>query len=159
MDTPYWHIYLNDHRAGASGGTRLARRLAASNTPGPYAEKLRDVADSISIDTATLDAIRDAWGVDGGAVKRVGAIVMERVGRLKMNGHFLEYSPLSRVLEIEALMSGVQAKRQLWRSLGSLTTTHPVLADFDFVLLEKRGDEQLAALEELHAWAVSQVGS
>lgn len=159
MDTPYWHIYLNDHRAGASGGARLAHRLAASNTPGPYAERLRDLANSISTDTVELDAIRESWGVDGGTAKRLGAIVMERVGRLKPNGHVLEYSPLSRVLEIEALMSGVQAKRQLWRSLRSLTTTHAALAGFDFSLLEKRGDEQLAALEEFHAWAVSQVGS
>lgn len=159
MDTPYWHIYLNDHRAGASGGTLLARRLAASNTPGPYAERLRELADAISTDTATLEAIRQAWGVEGGAVKRVGATVLERVGRLKLNGRLLGYSPLSRLLETEALMSGVQAKRQLWRSLQTLTTTHPQLAEFDFSLLEKRADEQLATLEELHAWAVSQVGS
>jgi hypothetical protein len=112
---------LNDHRAGASGGTRLAHRLAASNTPGPYAERLQDLADSISTDTAALDAVREACGVDGGSVRRLGAIVMERVGRLKPNGHVFEHSPLSRVLEI-------------------------------------RGDEQLATLEELHVWAVSQVG-
>jgi hypothetical protein len=149
---------LNDHRAGASGGTRLAHRLAASNTPGPYAERLQDLAESISTDAATLDAVREAWGVDGGAIKRLGAIIMERVGRLKPSGHLLGYSPLSRVLEIEALMSGVQAKRQLWRSMRSLTTTHPALAEFDFALLEIRGDEQLATLEELHVWAVSQVG-
>lgn len=159
MDTSYWHIYVNDHRAGASGGTRLAHRLAASNTPGPYAERLRDLANSISADTAELDAIREAWGVEGGDVKRLGALVLERVGRLKLNGHILSYSPLSRILEIEALMSGVQAKRQLWRSLRSLTATHPALAEFDLALLEERGDEQLAALEDLHAWAVSQVGS
>lgn len=159
METSYWHIYLNDHRAGASGGTRLANRLAAGNTPGPYAERLRDLADSISTDATTLDAVREAWGVDGGTLKRLGAIVLERVGRLKLNGHVLEYSPLSRVLEIEALMSAVQAKRQLWRSLRSVATHHPALAEFDFGVLEKRGDEQLAALEELHTWAVSQLGS
>lgn len=159
MDTPYWHIYLNDHRAGASGGTRLAHRLAASNTPGPYAEKLRDVADSISADAATLDAIRDALEVEGGTLKRLGAIVMERAGRLKPNGHVLEYSPLSRVLEIEGLMAAVQAKRQLWRALRSLTPHHPALAEFDLALLEQRGDEQMAELDEVHGWAVSELGS
>ena len=157
LDISYWHIYLNDHRAAASGGARLARRLAASNTPGPHAEELRDLANAISNDVDTLDAIREALEVDGGTLKRLGAIVMERAGRLKLNGHLLEYSPLSRVLEIEALTAGVQAKRQLWQSLRSVTTRHPVLAEFDLTLLEKRANNQLATLDGLHEWAVSEL--
>ncbi len=87
----------------------------------------------------------------GFSFKRVLAQGVERVGRLKLNGRLVGYSPLSRVLELEALMSGVQAKRGLWRALrqsGEFTG-----GDVDLSDLERRAIEQLDALSGIHEQA------
>ena len=41
----------------------------------------------------------------------------EKAGRLKPNGHLLQFSPLSRLVEIEGLITGVSGKLSLWRAL------------------------------------------
>lgn len=54
------------------------------------------------------------------------------------------YSLLSRVIELEALTSGVTAR------------SSPELAPFDSEALEADADDQLAFLGRMHEWASSQ---
>jgi hypothetical protein len=53
-------------------------------------------------------------------VKAPVAWALEKVGRLKLNGRLLEYSPLSRVIELELLSSGVETKRSMWMAFKRL---------------------------------------
>ena len=53
-------------------------------------------------------------------LKTAGAKVAEKIGRLKPNDQLTGYSPLSRVLELEGLRSGVQGKLGLWDSLAQI---------------------------------------
>jgi hypothetical protein len=153
----YLAIYLNDHRAGAAGGARLARRVAHNNRSNRWGPRLGELAEAVSADKAKLDEVRTVLGVSGGALKRTGAVVAELGGRLKPNGHILTYSPLSRVIEVEALMAGVQVKQRLWATLRLLTPARPALNLFDFAALESRGATQLATLAEVHEWAAEQL--
>ena len=149
-------IYLNDHRAGAAAGTALARRLWRKNRFGPWASQLKDIHKSIEADMASLDAIRVSVGATGGELGRVGALMFERASRLKPNGRLVGYSPLSRVLELEILMSGVQSKLRLWSALHLSTADLPDLVPFDFVALGDQAAAQLETLREIHEWAVTQ---
>ena len=151
----YIEIYLNDHAAGAAGGVMLARRIARNNRRTPWSDRLAEVAASIEDDATTLESLRSAVGADGGTLKRVGALVAERVGRLKPNGHLVTYSPLSRVLELEALIAGVEAKRRLWIALAQVA--HPNLDGFDLAELESRAADQLVTLALAHEWAVTEL--
>lgn len=153
----YLAIYLNDHRAGATAGTRVARRLWRSNRSTPWGARLEALADEIGADASTLDAVRQAVGVTGGELKQFGALAAERLGRFKLNGHILTYSPLSRVLETEGLMAGVQAKHRLWVTLGFVAPAMPELAAFGFAELERRGTDQLETLALFHEWAVEEM--
>lgn len=153
----YWETYLNDHRAGATAGTELVRRIRRSNRRtelGPIIEK---VAESIEQDLVVLDEVRAAAGVSGGDLKRVAALLTERAGRLKLNGHLLTYSPLSRVLELETLMSAIRGKQSLWAALHTAAPSHPEWSDFDFAALEKQASEQLETLKPVHEWAVTEI--
>ncbi len=50
---------------------------------------------------------------------KVGAAVVgERLGLLKLNGRIVNYSPLSRVLELEGLALLVAFNESLWHTLG-----------------------------------------
>ena len=142
-------IYLRDHRAGAVAGRRLARRLAKENRH-PQWESLRTVAREIEADETTLVVLMKILGVAEGVIKKVAAAGMEAIEGLKPNGRLVRYSPLSRVVELESLMSGVTAKRRLWVSLRPLARDGNGLAGVDFDELDRRAVDQLNILAWLH---------
>ena len=152
----YLRIYLNDHRAGAAAGTDLARRLWRKNRSEPWAAELNELRKSIKTEKETLDAVRASVGITGGQLRRTGALIAERASRLKPNGHWLGYSPLTRLTELEVLMSGVQSKQRLWAAMHQATAWLPDLARFDFASLGQQASSQLRTLEEIHEWAARQ---
>lgn len=147
-------IYLNDHFAGATAGLELARRAAKSNGDTEFGEFLNDLARQIETDRAQLEEVMARLEVTANPVK-VGAFWLgEKLGRLKLNGRLLSYSPLSRVVEIEGLISGVNGKRALWQALAAAAAAEARLAGIDFEQLIARADEQHAGLERHHALAI-----
>jgi len=153
----YLPIYLDDHRAIDDGLVRTAQRVAKSNAATPWADELRSLSEAVSADAAQLDAIREAAGIDGGTLKQLAARAGERLGRFKLNGHILTYSPLSRVLETEGLMAALELKRARWQTLATLSSDHSEWGAFDFAELERRAAEQIEQLWPIHAWAVAQL--
>lgn len=145
----YLGIYLNDHLAAAAGGVELARRLRASNSGDPeMGEPLARICAEIEADQETLTRLTERLGIRRDPVKPVLARLAERLGRLKPNGHLRSYSPLSRVLELEVLASGIGGKLQLWNSLEQ--TFGSSLDGFDFHALAERADRQGQEVEDLH---------
>ncbi len=142
----YLGIYLNDHLAGATVGRELAKRAAGSNRGTPLGEFLERLRGEIAADRETLLEVMRAVDVGEDHAKTIAARVGERLGRLKLNGNLLGYSPLSRVVELEGLLLGVQGKGALWRSLHGLAD--PRLAEFDFLALERRAKRQQSGLEK-----------
>jgi hypothetical protein len=51
----------------------------------------------------------------------------------------------------------VRAKLPLWRTLAAATPGDPRLAEFDFVHLIARAEEQIGQIEELHTRAVAEM--
>ena len=139
-------IYLNDHLAGSTVGVELARRARGSNDGTELGEFLATLAAEIEEDRDTLGEVMGAVGAGRDRLKVVGAWAGEKVGRLKLNGRLLGYSPLSRVVELEGLRLGVEGKACLWRMLRELAD--PRLAAFDFDALIVRAERQRDQLEQ-----------
>lgn len=152
----YLKIYLDDHRAGATAGTDLARRLWRKNRSGPWGTELHAIRKLIQSEKETLDSVRAAVGISGGHAKRAFALLSARAARLKPNGDFLRYSALTRLVELEALMSGVQAKVGLWAALLETSSSFPELARFDFAALGEQSEAELRTLRDIHDWAARQ---
>jgi len=144
--------YLNDHLAAATAARELTRRAAGSNRNSSYGGLLQALADEIEQDRETLLSIMRALVVGVDHLKVIGGWSAEKLGRLKLNGRVLGYSPLSRVVELEALLVGVHGKRALWRSLQQLKRAP--LATFDLDALIARAEHQLGELERLRLKAV-----
>jgi hypothetical protein len=149
-------IYLNDHLAGATLGRELARRAAANNRGSSHGSFLADLADQIDADRASLLGIMRALRVRIDPIKVIVGWSAEKLGRLKFNGRLLGYSPLSKIVELEALSLGVHGKLALWRTLAELdhaelSSTPVPLAD-----LIARAEQQLAELESHRLRAVTQ---
>jgi hypothetical protein len=149
----YLAIYLNDHLAGAALGVELARRLRSSNSGDPeFGEPLARICREIEEDREALIRLTDHLEIRRDRVKPMLAKAAERLGRLKPNGHLRSYSPLSRVLELEILASGIGGKMQLWNALGE--SFGDSLDGFDFHALAERADRQGQEVEDLHLAAV-----
>ena len=140
-------IYLNDHLAAATAGANLARRTAGNNAGTGYGPVLEEVANEIEEDRAALVDVMERLSVSHDRLKTALAWGAERVGRLKLNGRLLGYSPLSRLEEIEALSLGVEGKLALWRALRSTHVSDPRLADIDLEHLIERARSQRRRLE------------
>jgi hypothetical protein len=148
--------YLNDHLAGATAGRELARRAAGSNRDSSYGPFLEQLAAEIEEDRESLLAIMRALNVGVDQVKVLGGWGVEKLGRFKLNGRLLGYSPLSRVVELEALALGVTGKLGLWRALEDLAGEHPDLIGFDLPALIERAERQRDELEMQRRQAVAE---
>jgi hypothetical protein len=137
-------IYVNDHLAAAAAGVALARRTLRNNREGELGRFLAALVGEIEADRARLEQVLHALGAPRNPVKEGAAKLAERLGRLKLNGRVRGYSDLSRLLELEGLTVGVEAKRDLWASLRRTGRTFPV----DLDELVARAERQRDGLEE-----------
>ncbi|MCG6494287.1 hypothetical protein [Kitasatospora sp. A2-31] len=148
-------IYLNDHLAGSYGGAALARRIAREHAGGPDEAELRTMAREITEDRDELVDLMRALGIRPRWHRRLLGAAAEKAGRLKLNGRLVQRSPLSDLLEAEAMRSGVQGKIALWRALR--TAGFEDLLGARLERLEARADRQADILDARQAKAAAQV--
>jgi hypothetical protein len=148
-------IYLNDHLAGAVVGLELAKRSLSSNRGSRLGDFLARFVTEVEADRKSLEDVIAALGIRKQQWKQGAAWVAERLGRLKLNGRLVSYSPLSRLEEMEGLCIGVRAKFYLWDALAGLTTSEPRLSAFDFGELARRAETQLKELEHFRGQAAA----
>ncbi len=150
----FLEIYLNDHLAGATGGVELVRRSRSSNEGTPLGEFLERLEEELVEDRSTLVGIVGDLELDAKRYKQAVAWTGEKLGRLKPNARMIESSPLSRVVELEALLAGVHGKLGLWRALSVVAEAEPVLARVGLPSLIRRAERQREELEHFRIGAV-----
>ena len=150
-------IYLNDHLAGATAGTELARRIAGSAQDREEHATLHALAAEVAQDRATLLDIMAALGIAIRTYKVYAGWIGEKAGRLKFNGRIFARSPLSRLEELELLRLGVEGKAAGWRTLRVLADTDQRLEPARLDELIARAQRQAELLEDLRVRAADQV--
>lgn len=155
-------IYLNDHLAGATGGLALSRRLAAAERDGlagggDDGTALDRIAAEIEQDREDLLDIMSALEVPVSRYKTLAAWLAEKVGRLKFNGRVRRRSPLSGLLELEALWLGVHGKIAGWVVLRALAAHDDRLDSRRLDELITRARHQATTLEELRSRAAAEI--
>jgi hypothetical protein len=146
-------IYLNDHYLGASAGVALAKRIARTHSVGTA--DLHAVSADIQEDFGELVTIMRSLGVAPSKMRAVAGTAAERIARLKLNGHLLTRSPLSNVIELEGLRTGVEGKKSGWLALRSLTDSYAQLDAARLDRLIVRAQAQADVLERLRLGAVA----
>ena len=150
-------IYLNDHLAGATAGTELARRMAASRQLAAAGGVLQRLADELAEDRAALLKMMAALGIPVRGYKVYAAWIGEKAGRLKPNGYLLARSPLSSLEELEMLRLGVEGKAAGWRTLRVLADREPRLDPGQLDGLISTARRQADLLEDLRVQAADQI--
>jgi hypothetical protein len=150
-------IYLNDHLAGATGGVELFRRAAGAHRGTPLGDILEELLVEVTEDREALIEIMRTLGVPVRHYKVYAGWAVEKVARLKLNGQIIGRSPLSTLVELEAMRLGVEGKAAGWRVLR-------VTAEQDARLDPARPDGLLArarrqadVLQELHATTAAEI--
>jgi hypothetical protein len=148
-------IYLNDHLAGATGGAELAKRLATTDDDWSGGA-LRRFAGDVEEDRETLLAIMATLDVPVRQYKVWAAWAVEKAARLKLNGHLLTRSPLSRLVELEAMSLGVEGKAAVWRTLLVRSPIDDRLDSGQLDGLFLRATQQREVLEHLRVRAAAE---
>ncbi|RKT87187.1 hypothetical protein ATL45_5584 [Saccharopolyspora antimicrobica] len=163
METPssqrMLEIYLNDHLAAATGGVALARRATRNTRDAKIMPRLAAVAHEIDQDRRSLLEIMRQLDVKVARYKLVMGWAGEKAGRLKLNGALMNRSPLSALIELEALVLGVQGKAAGWRTLLAIAGQEPrVNADMLRNLLT-RAQQQFDELESIRVQIASEMAT
>ncbi len=143
-------IYLNDHLAGASGGLELARRAAEQNKGTELGRFLAALAKEIEEDRESLIGIMEAVDIGKDHLKVVAGWTLEKFGRLKVNGRLIDYSPLSRLVELEGLLVGVRGKLAGWQAQLTVVDEVEGLDRAKLERLVQRAERQVEGLVEHH---------
>ncbi|GAA1514051.1 hypothetical protein [Nocardioides humi] len=150
MDDEVLHGYLQHHWVGSTAGVSLFQRVARSHGDPAAATVVGELGEEVAGERETLRGLMTAVGVRPSRVGALAARAGEVAGRLKPNGRVLSRSPLTDVLELEALRDAVYGKRGGWEVLRSVADDDPRL---DAALLDDllaRSDRQLERLQGLH---------
>lgn len=150
-------VYLNDHLAGSTGGLALFRRVARAHRGSVVGTEVARLAAEVAQDRAALIDVMRALGIPRRRYKTWLVWVAEKAGRLKLNGRLVRRSPLSTLVELEALRLGVQGKDAGWTTLRTLAERDDRLSALQLDALLDRAHRQAQALEELRVGATAEI--
>jgi hypothetical protein len=149
IDRELLRTYLDDHLTGATGVLQRLDRMVDTYRDLPVHGDLVRLRADIRTERRRLTKVIATLGLRRSLPKEALARVGEVAGRLKRNGRWVSRSPLTPLLELELLQSGVSGKSGLWRVLG----THALALGLDpaeFRALEEQADDQLDVIVRCH---------
>lgn len=150
IDRKLLQTYLADHATGAAAARARLHKMTQWYADMPIGPDLTRIAHQLDDEHDHLTDLVDRLGLRQPLAKRTLARAGELGGRLKLNGRVVTGSPMSPLLELELLRSGVIGKLGLWQTLADYSGelgldphTYRAYAD--------QAQEQLQVLEDLHA--------
>lgn len=137
--------YLHDHLAGSVAAVEMVERAIAENEGDPLAVVLAQVLTDIREDQDVLRRLLAGLGAGESPLKKAGAWLMEKAGRLKLGD--TGEAAIQRFEMLEALSLGILGKLALWRALQRVADRHTALREVDLAALEQRALEQHQRIE------------
>lgn len=150
MNDEVLKAYLQHHWAGATAGAHAFQRVGRNHEDPDAAAEIRDLAIEVEADRQALREIMRSVGVQPSLVGTTGSRVGELLGRLKPNGHLFTRSPLTDIVELEALRLAVTGKRAGFEVLRAAADDDARLDPYTLDRLLERADEHVRTLERLH---------
>jgi hypothetical protein len=137
--------YLNDHIAGATAGTNLAKIAAEEHQTDAHGPFFSEIYSDISKDFGTLKDLATALGVEESAGK--GALA--EIGSKMMAPKFTagEDDELNAFVTLETLSIGIEGKVCMWKALKTVENEYAGFENFDIDALLARAEEQRAKIE------------
>jgi hypothetical protein len=137
--------YLNDHIAGATAGTNLAKMAAEEHQTDEHGPFFSEIYAAIQADFETLQQLASALGVEESAAK--GALA--EIGSKMMAPKFTagDDDELNAFVTLETLSIGIEGKVCMWKALKTVADGYPALTELDLDELIARGEDQRSRIE------------
>ena len=139
--------YLSDHLAGSVAAIDLIEKLRAHNEATPLDAYLAELGPEIEADKEVLTQLIERIGEARNLVKQAGGWVVEKLTRVRVDERVTRSPELSRLLELEMLATGIDAKRALWEALRPIGAVNPDVAALDLDDLVSRAEAQRLGVE------------
>ncbi|MFZ0387538.1 MAG: hypothetical protein WAL22_17885 [Solirubrobacteraceae bacterium] len=149
-------VYLNDHLAGATLGSDLARQIRDQHENSPLGDRMRAIAPQIEEDRQTLIALMQRMGTSRNPVKQATAWATEKASHAKFRDMTSGEPGLGTFMAVESLALGVLGKLSLWRALARVADQYSAIASVDLDELIDRARAQYDLLEHERLTASSQ---
>ncbi|WP_407320367.1 NAD-dependent epimerase/dehydratase family protein [Isoptericola halotolerans] len=149
VDRELFGLYLSDHLTGATAGLDRIERMVESYRDTPFHADLAELAEQVRGERQLYRTLLATLGIRRRRYRQMLAAVVERAGRLKLNGRVLQTSPLTPLLEVELMRSAVLGKLGGWRTLEEYADDVG-LDPARFAALAEVAQRQLALLDRLH---------
>jgi hypothetical protein len=140
-------IYLNDHLAGATFGSDLARQIHEHNEGTPLGRLMGSLATEIEEDRQTLIELMELLGTSKNPVKQATTWMAEKMSRPKFSGLAADDPGPGTFLGLETLALGVAGKMSLWIALKTVADDYPALETAQLDRLIERAAAQRGVLE------------
>ena len=147
MATEMLHTYMQDHYAGAAAGIDLFRRVAEDHEDPEISRIVARIGDETVEDLKILEELMTLAGTSPSLLKDLPAKAAEKFGQLKPNRRVAERSPLSDLVELEALTLAVTGKTLGFKAL--LDIDDPRLPQPTLEKLVERAEQHGRELEKL----------
>jgi hypothetical protein len=145
-------VYLNDHLAGSVAAIELLDHLIEDRTGQRLEKFLVGLRGDITADQEVLRDLIQRLDLSESAVRKAGAWISEKLGRVKFTGAGEQSNDLGLMQALEGLALGIKGKELLWRALQTVEADISQLQGIDLKRLEQRAREQFerADRERLH---------
>lgn len=149
------HVHV--HIAGLAAGIDLFGRSAAGMLDPAVGDLVRDLRAELFEERRQLRRMANGLGVGESSLLTGAARVGERIGRLKPNESLLRRTPLTDLVELEAMRLVVATKRAGWEALQAVAGRHEALDAEELRGLVEQTNEQERLLAEAHVRTASHV--
>jgi hypothetical protein len=153
-ESPIAH-HVHTHLAGSAAGIDLFGRSADAQLDPETGALVRDIQRELLDERRRLRRMAEDLGVGESATMTLGARVGERVGRLKPNGSWTRRTPLTDLVELEAMRVAVSGKRAGWEALMSVVDVHAALDREELEMLAEQAADQERRLAGAHRRAAA----
>jgi hypothetical protein len=143
--------YLRDHDSGALAASRRLASTAQSHRDPKARAELAVLHTEVEQDRRSLAAVMERLDVTPDPVKRLVLVAGEQLGRLKPNGFLTQRSPLTDVVELEALSMAATGTLRLWETLEALGPDVTRTDADQLAGLRARALDQRDRFDRLHA--------
>lgn len=147
-DVPHLQDYVTTHLTGAAAATNMLNGLANRLD----ADDLRGMIVELRQEQQLLDGVLSQLDVSHNPVLRGVAVVGERATRIVRHVMMWREDDKRDLSELEALLTGVEGKKGMWRLFLAVQEDLPVLKSLPLQDLLDQADRQ-SALVETHRMA------
>jgi hypothetical protein len=140
-------VYLNDHLAGATFGSDLAKQIQKRHSDTPLGDLMNSLAPEIEEDRQTLVRLMEQLDVSHNPLKKATGWLAEKATLVKFGGAVSGEPDHGAFMALETLTLGVEGKRSLWVALKQVQDQYPSLTATSFDELIARAEAQYASLE------------